>query len=214
MRRDQIDSWVRAYNGVFLEGHATGSRYICNPPPMDTDDDTVFLVSDFDLAHEILEGNGYHVPPEAGASMGDHEVWRSYRGNAVRNAQDNFIITTDVNHYDRFCMATQISKALNLQNKDDRIRMFTTILDMPYPVVEQAPVAENDRIDALLNEWGAFPLQWAQPMGAANNFAVQADAAQMLNAGAVAGNFDVQGDAIIGGRPAEFMFIDDVERAA
>jgi hypothetical protein len=211
MRQDEIDSWVRVYPDVFLEGSPTGSRYICSPPPMDTDDDVVFLVSDLDIVHGILEANHMRIPQEAGASMGDHEVWRSYRGQALWNAHHNFIVTTDVNHYDRFCMATQISKALNLLNKDDRIRMFETILDMPYPVVEQAPVAEND---ALLNGWGAPPLQWAQPIGAANNFAVQADAAQMLNAGAVAGNFDVQGQAIIGGRHAEFMFIDDVERAA
>jgi hypothetical protein len=167
---------------------------------MDTDDDTVFLVTDLDVVHGILTANQMYMPPEAGASMGDHEVWRSYRGQADGNDHHNFIITTDVSHYDRFCMATQISKALNLLNKVDRIRMFNTILDMPYPVVEQAPVAEND---ALLNGWNDFNLQWAQPMGAVNNFAVQADAAQMLNAGAVGG-----------GGNLDFMILDDVERAA
>jgi aspartyl-tRNA synthetase len=39
----------------------TGSRYICNPAPTDTDNDTVILVSDIEAATKDLVANGWEV---------------------------------------------------------------------------------------------------------------------------------------------------------
>lgn len=54
----------------------TGSRYICNPPPTDTDNDTVILVASFEEATKALLADGWEeggslTPAELGLVLDD-----------------------------------------------------------------------------------------------------------------------------------------------
>ena len=107
-----------------LERHPTGSRYICSPPPMDTDDDTVVLA--LRGYEEALIANGFDSQSTdlEYDMQGDFVSWR--RGD------ENFIVTTDEQFYRKFVKATKIAKALNLMEKGDRITLFQAILYNNY----------------------------------------------------------------------------------
>jgi hypothetical protein len=100
--------------------YPTGSRYICTPPPVGTDNDTVFLVSE-----------GYHIPLEAeGFTYNMTEVDYGTEGTFLswRKGDENYIITEDEEFYNRFVKATNLAKLLNLANKAHRVALFQAIL--------------------------------------------------------------------------------------
>lgn len=106
----------------------TGSRVICNPAPTDTDQDFVVLlkpadelevVEDFQNAEYDQDGDEtYDILYELGSGG-----WASFRKGDL-----NYIVTFDEGFYNRFVMATDIAKDLNLLNKPDRVTLFKYIL--------------------------------------------------------------------------------------
>lgn len=106
----------------YIATHKTGSRYICDPPPMDTDDDTLFLVD----AKDLLDINcdlmlaGWEI----GGSIAPGDIWYSYKKGV-----DNYLITTSDSHYAKWITATRLAKAFNLLNKQDRIALFEVVVD-------------------------------------------------------------------------------------
>jgi hypothetical protein len=122
---------VNFHEDFVIKSSPTGSNYICNPPVMDTDIDTVFLVHQQFYApgaevpikySDILSLNGWTPCVGEGSEVlgGDFTAWR--KGNK------NYICTTDPVYYNKYVKATKICKMLNLLNKEDRIFMFKLVM--------------------------------------------------------------------------------------
>jgi hypothetical protein len=143
-----------------LAVHDTGSRYICDPPVMDTDWDKVALVSDpmFQLTLSILVEDGWALS-------------RTYGGlnpgfRAARKGQANLIMTTSYDFFNRFLAATLLSKYLALNDKEVRINMFKSVLGSeelenityaPEPMLAVRPAGQEI-------QWSRFvPLECAAP---------------------------------------------------
>lgn len=116
----------------------TGSRIICDPPVMNTDEDYLLLVRDLDQAgyyflakgwvncfekwrekvdtDEFVNPDNYSVEIEGGARF---QSWRS--------GSINVIVTDNVPLHLRSRAATLLARELNLTNKDDRIALFRCI---------------------------------------------------------------------------------------
>ena len=108
----------------FKEVWPTGSRYICDPPPTDTDNDTIVLVEDGVAFDSILMTNGW----EFGGSFFEGDQWYSYK-KLVNGVIENLIITEKHDLFARWKLATEVSKKLNLVDKRDRIIVFQLIVD-------------------------------------------------------------------------------------
>jgi hypothetical protein len=106
---------------------ASGSRVICNPPPMNTDADYVVLARDTWCAFDImdhLELRGYSTTSgrDEYADMGDFDNGEGFM--SFKKGEINYIITTSAKMYDSFVVATSEAKSLNLMNKEDRVALF------------------------------------------------------------------------------------------
>lgn len=95
-----------------------GSRATCNPPPMDTDEDILILVNDIedfeDWALENFVAEGY---------CGEDKSFSSLRLGSL-----NLIVTDQKSFFDKFMVATTVTKRLNLMNKEDRRALFQAVL--------------------------------------------------------------------------------------
>ena len=111
-----------------IKSHPTGSRYICNPPPMDTDNDTIYLVNGYYDWETSLIRSGWE-------RSGDYNL-EAYGFVSLRKGEENFIITEDPDWYKNFVLATEGAKALNLTNKEDRIKLFQAIQDEHFRLYE------------------------------------------------------------------------------
>lgn len=90
----------------------------CNPPPTDTDDDQLVLVSDLQEYITDKEADGF-------------VCCTSYPGEdftSLRRGEVNLIVTQKQEFFDKFVFATKIAKKLNLQKKEDRVALFQAIL--------------------------------------------------------------------------------------
>lgn len=106
-----------------------GSRVTCNPPPMDTDQDFLVLVSasafsDFDqyLCSYGYEFGGSRIHA-GGCLVGDESSFQSYTLGDV-----NLIVTSSDIFFNRFMAATSVAKRFNLLDKSDRIALFQAVL--------------------------------------------------------------------------------------
>lgn len=114
----------------------TGSRVICNPPVLDTDDDYLLLV-DISLAGKLttdLLKDGYKI----GGSMAKVQLLKEYptiedvdRDDGVfqsfKKDNTNVIVTASEEYFENFVKATFLCKRLNLFKKQDRIEVFQSI---------------------------------------------------------------------------------------
>lgn len=98
----------------------TGSRYICNPAPTDTDEDYVAL-SGGPLA-DALQRSGFDMNTNAELYHGlpDFYAWRCGEFNVIETNNPVF--------FARFVAATEAAKAMNLRSKADRIAIFQAVL--------------------------------------------------------------------------------------
>lgn len=107
------------FEDCVYRSYPTGSRYICNPPPMDTDNDTIFLVNGYYDWQQMLLDDGWE---DCGV---DYETDGDFR--AFRKGEENYIVTEDDDFFMSYVKATEGAKALNLLNKEDRIKLFVAI---------------------------------------------------------------------------------------
>lgn len=108
------------FEETVIKSWPTGSRYICSPPVMDTDRDTVILVNGFYPYDELLEGEGWeHCANDEYNKEGDFVSYRK--------GEDNYIITEDEDFFNQYVIATEAAKVLNLTNKEDRIKLFRAV---------------------------------------------------------------------------------------
>lgn len=99
----------------------TGSRYICNPAPTDTDEDWIALDKGRGLERALIwAGFEMNTDPTL------YEAMPYFR--AFRLAEFNVVLTKERSFYDRFVAATELAKVRNLLAKEDRIALFQSIL--------------------------------------------------------------------------------------
>ena len=104
---------------VVQDSFSTGSRIICNPPPMDTDLDVVVLV-DSSAAVVDLEALGYVVD----SSCSEYEDTATV---PMRKGHVNLIVMWDKETFVRWRLATDVARELNLIDRNDRLACFRVI---------------------------------------------------------------------------------------
>lgn len=105
-----------------IEWRPTGSRYICDPPVLNTDQDWIVYVN---AMVNFAERLGKIVPGfEEGESCSECPDFVSIRlpGNI------NLIATDKHWFYKKYVLATEVSRRLNLQSKVDRILLFDSVI--------------------------------------------------------------------------------------
>jgi hypothetical protein len=106
-----------------------GSRVTCNPPPTDTDEDYLVLVSDRRQAVEALKHLGFE-PSLDPQKLEDYErmnMTAQWEFTSLWFGDVNYIVTESHFFFERFLTATHICKALNLLDKKDRIMVFEAV---------------------------------------------------------------------------------------
>ena len=98
----------------------TGSRYICDPAPTDTDEDYVCLANNDTTLALRLHGFEQTTDHERYAELPDF--------SAFRCVDFNIIVTDDESFSARFVEATEEARRLNLMDKSARIELFQEIL--------------------------------------------------------------------------------------
>ena len=102
----------------------TGSRVICNPPIMDTDEDWAVLeVKHWSPTRKTLG----EVLNESGWDRGGSEAKGSFQ--SWRKGELNIIIFHSPQGFAKYRLSTRITTVLNLQKKEDRINLFSMIQD-------------------------------------------------------------------------------------
>lgn len=102
----------------------TGSRVICDPAPVDTDEDWVCFQPHYDDAIKALEADGFK-------SEGLPEFYTGNNRGSFRSLRKgvlNLILTDDKEFFDLFVSATELARRFNLQEKADRIALFQVVL--------------------------------------------------------------------------------------
>jgi hypothetical protein len=104
--------------------YATGSRVICDPPVLDTDEDYVVLTK-FGTLKTLLEDGYVRTSAEH-----DYDITGFV---AFRKGNVNLIATDKADFYHSFVNATRLAKALNLRDKKHRIALFQAVLYGRFP---------------------------------------------------------------------------------
>lgn len=122
MTSEQIDriSVIKILNKISIDWQMTGSRFICNPPPMDTDEDYI-VYGNLNLIEEVLYQSGFKLTADPKYEGG--RWFLTFRLNEF-----NLIVTDSDVFFERFVAATLLAKRHNLLDKSDRIALFQKIL--------------------------------------------------------------------------------------
>jgi hypothetical protein len=106
-----------------------GSRVTCNPPPTDTDEDYLVLVSDRRTAVAGLKAIGfeYSSTPEQVEKYEQMNFSAQWKFTSLWFGDINYIVTDSQFFFERFLTATHVCKTLNLLKKEDRIMVFEAI---------------------------------------------------------------------------------------
>ena len=115
MSLEEFSQWAIQYTPV-------GSRVTCNPPPTDTDEDYLALVSSEEEAFERLEALGFITTTDLGYE-GIQSDFSSFKLGKL-----NIIVTESAEFNRRFLAASYVAKSLNLLKKVDRIMVFQAVL--------------------------------------------------------------------------------------
>ncbi len=96
----------------------TGSKFIC-PNEINNDIDIMVLVDNIGV---FLETHG--LEPHHNTYPGDYLV-------SCRQGIYNLLIVDDQSYFEKWKFATQLAVGLNLTKKDDRVFLFSNIIDHP-----------------------------------------------------------------------------------
>jgi hypothetical protein len=105
-----------------IQGEAVGSRQTCDPPPTSADQDWLVPVSVRQVA-KIAAGLTSDSWEPSGKCPDDYWTWR--RG------EDRLILCTEQFHQ-RFRLASQVARRLNLLDRRDRRVLFRAIVFDEY----------------------------------------------------------------------------------
>lgn len=112
-------------NDLAIDWHPTGSRHICFPPPVGTDEDYIVLMTKENESKLLDTWLDYDGDP---ARIPDIYKENTPAFMSFRFGEYNLIVTQSQDFYERFVKATRMAKTLNLLNKKDRVVLFQKIL--------------------------------------------------------------------------------------
>lgn len=125
-----------SFDGYVAEILPTGSRVICNPPPVDTDRDYLLYCypENVERVEDALKIVGFKI----GGSMNQRKkkplddvectlANKPYMFHSWKKGDLNLIVTVSREYFERFTFSTNIAKDLNLMDKRDRIMLFENI---------------------------------------------------------------------------------------
>lgn len=104
--------------------HPTGSKYICNPPVMTTDEDYYAYAPNTDNALIKLKADGWELCTE---NEYDEDTF-----TALRKGSYNLILLFTSEDYFTHVQTTELAKRFNLTNKQDRIDLFELVRNGSY----------------------------------------------------------------------------------
>jgi len=114
---------------LYTKAEYCGSRVTCKPPPTDTDLD-VLVLTDHSLLepiYTILTAKGWELGGSLPTSVRS-EIHNDERFDSYTRGEVNIIITASEVFYDKFLLATNVSKFINLMDKDHRVALFQAII--------------------------------------------------------------------------------------
>lgn len=118
------DIWSMMGNPKFLEFIPTGSREICDPPPMDTDYDIVCLVESLS---SIYDNNPVLLSWSMNSNIEVYDI-EDASFIAFRKGEINLILVDDPVFFKKWKIATDIARHNPVfYEKDIRIAMFAVI---------------------------------------------------------------------------------------
>ncbi len=109
------------FKDTVILSHPIGSRYVCDPPVMDTDRDTLILVHD-------VPASELHLFKEGWTPCNNGEYVDTYF-KAYRKGEDNYVITAHKIFFERYVIAAWVAKALNTQDKETRIKIHEACMN-------------------------------------------------------------------------------------
>ena len=112
-----------------LKVQRTGSSYTCNPPVLDTDVDYLVFVDDWASAVQYLaHALGWTL---SSGNVEEYEQDEDYSDTwyACRKDQFNAMVTNDIGWYEGAVRATEVCKARNVLDKEDRKAIFRFMRD-------------------------------------------------------------------------------------
>lgn len=109
------------FEQMVLKSHPMGSRYVCDPPVMDTDKDTLILVAEMVPAVTALLNEGW--------TMCNNGEYIEGFFMALRKGEDNYVLTANELFFERYLVAAQVAKALNVQCKNTRIAIHKACVE-------------------------------------------------------------------------------------
>ena len=95
----------------------TGSKYICNPPVLNTDADFVI----FDTSKFNPGNNGFFLTNQS-------DEYGSTDFDTYRNGDINLIVVKNYQEFRKWEVATAAAKQLNIKDKQKRIQLFQGVL--------------------------------------------------------------------------------------
>ena len=118
-------SALRVSDAAFLNSKAkelwpTGSLYLCNPRPSNTDEDILVLVDEYDLSSFESMGFCRHHEDTYDPLYPTFE--------SLRKGRINLVVTSDSEFFLKFKNATEEAKEKNILDKEKRIEFFSNKL--------------------------------------------------------------------------------------
>lgn len=110
--------------GLIQALHPTGSKYICNPPVLTTDEDYYAYAPNQEATIEALKGEGWNPCTE---NEYDDDAFI-----ALRKGVYNLILLFNVTDYVTHVQTTELAKRFNLTDKQDRIDLFELVRNGSY----------------------------------------------------------------------------------
>jgi|TARA_Y100000310_G_scaffold161131_1_gene161055 hypothetical protein len=108
---------------VVTKQQIVGSRFICNPMPLDTDLDILVLTTTSqEMVRAFMDENGYNW-------LGD-ESYTTLRGkfDVFEKGDVQYIVTWSEEFYECFRIAAAVAKKLNMTKKHERVALHDMIL--------------------------------------------------------------------------------------
>lgn len=131
--------------GVITNWAPVGSRVTCRPAPTNTDADYLLLVGvdGVQLLQADLVEHGWSIGGSKPVLVDEVDFKPDEDFTSFTRGELNLIVTASPLFYNRFLAATEVSKALNIMVKADRISLFQAVLygkrsgDVPSYLVHQ-----------------------------------------------------------------------------
>jgi len=111
-------------DGLILRLQPTGSKFICNPPVMSTDED--YFAWGFNYEKVIRELQ------ELGWELCCNPDYLDTKFTALRKGSLNLIIVNGKIEFEKCVQCTKLAKRFNLLNKQDRIDLFELVRNGYY----------------------------------------------------------------------------------